>query len=306
MLHRFSFIDGRVSYANRFLETRAYAAARDEGRIAYPEFATDPCRSLFARAMSVFDPQVTDSAKVSIARVAERYLALAETPIQVQFDPETLRTVGVVGWDTSTFGRMTTVHPHLDEARHEAINLVTRFGATSHYVLRRIDTERSRARPRRHGCHPTGPRTRIHPLVRHVREAPGDRRVPLRGQPDGPAPVAQAVHRELPLGAAAGHPVPHLRPGHRRPRAHRHHARLLRVPPRQRLRVRRRPRGGPRRLRRCLDHRGLLPAPARGARRAHPPGDPAALPDPAGGRVRSAPRCSPRRRSSCRAWTTRG
>ncbi len=121
MLHRFSFTDGRVSYANRFLETKAYAAARDEGRIAYPEFATDPCRSLFARAMSVFDPQVTDSAKVNIARVAERYLALAETPIQVQFDPQTLRTVGVLGWDTSTFGRMTTVHPHLDEARNEAL-----------------------------------------------------------------------------------------------------------------------------------------------------------------------------------------
>ncbi len=140
MLHRFSFVGGRVSYANRFLETRAYAAARDEGRIAYPEFATDPCRSLFARAMSVFDPQVTDSAKVNIARVAERYLALAETPIQVQFDPQTLGTVGVVGWDTSTFGRMTTVHPHLDESRHEAINLVTRFGAASSYVFRRVDT----------------------------------------------------------------------------------------------------------------------------------------------------------------------
>jgi carotenoid cleavage dioxygenase-like enzyme len=140
MLHRFTVAGGRVSYANRFLETRAYAAARDEGRIAYPEFATDPCRSLFARAMAVFDPQATDSAKVNIARVAERYLALAETPIQVQFDPRTLRTVGVVGWDTSDFGRMTTVHPHLDEARHEAINLVTRFGASSSYVLRRVDT----------------------------------------------------------------------------------------------------------------------------------------------------------------------
>ncbi|HEX6887683.1 MAG TPA: carotenoid oxygenase family protein [Candidatus Nanopelagicales bacterium] len=140
MLHRFSIVDGRVSYANRFLETRAYAAARDEGRIAYPEFATDPCRSLFARAMAVFDPQVTDSAKVAIARVAERYLALAETPIQVQFDPETLRTVGVVGWDTSSFGRMTTVHPHLDQARHEAFNLVTRYGAASQYVVRRLDT----------------------------------------------------------------------------------------------------------------------------------------------------------------------
>lgn len=140
MLHRFTITDGRVSYANRFLETKAYEAVRDEGRIAFSEFATDPCRSLFARAMAVFDPQVTDSAKVNIARVAERYLALAETPIQVQFDPETLRTVGVIGWDTSSFGRSTTVHPHLDEARSEAFNLVTRYGAVSTYAFRRVDT----------------------------------------------------------------------------------------------------------------------------------------------------------------------
>lgn len=140
MLHRFTIAGGRVSYANRFLETASYRAARDEGRIAYPEFATDPCRSMFARAMAVFDPQVTDSAKVNIARVAERFLALAETPIQVEFDPETLRTVGVTGWDRSDFGRMTTVHPHLDDDRHEAINLVTRYGALSRYVFRRVDT----------------------------------------------------------------------------------------------------------------------------------------------------------------------
>jgi len=140
MLHRFTISGGRVSYANRFLETEAYRAARDEGRIAYPEFATDPCRSMFARAMAVFDPQVTDSAKVNIARVADDFLALAETPLQVQFDPETLATVGVTGWDASDFGRMTTVHPHLDEDRHEAINLVTRYGASSRYVFRRLDT----------------------------------------------------------------------------------------------------------------------------------------------------------------------
>ncbi|MGZ8805223.1 MAG: carotenoid oxygenase family protein [Microbacterium sp.] len=140
MLHRFTISEGRVSYANRFLETESYRIARDEGRIAFPEFATDPCRSMFARAMAVFDPQATDSAKVNIARVAEHYLALAETPIQVEFDPETLRTVGVTGWDRSNFGRMTTVHPHLDEERHEAINLVTRYGALSSYVFRRVDT----------------------------------------------------------------------------------------------------------------------------------------------------------------------
>jgi len=152
MLHRFTISQGsgsggRVSYQNRFLETEAYRAARDEGRIAFPEFATDPCRSLFARAMAVFDPKPTDSAKVNIAKVAEKFLALAETPIQVEFDPVTLKTVGVTGWDTSDFGRMTTVHPQLDDARGEAINLVTRFNASSQYVFRHLDTTTPGASP---------------------------------------------------------------------------------------------------------------------------------------------------------------
>lgn len=140
MLHRFSIDRGRVSYASRFLQGRARSEAERTGRIAYSEFATDPCRSLFARMASVFHPEVTDSAKVNIARIADRYLALAETPVQVEFDPETLETVGVTGWDDSTFGRMTTVHPHLDEERGDGFNLVTRYGAVSRYVLRRFST----------------------------------------------------------------------------------------------------------------------------------------------------------------------
>src|SRR5438477_5649020 len=56
MLHRFSFAGGSVSYANRFLESRAYSAAREGGHIAYAEFATDPCRTLFRRVASLFAP----------------------------------------------------------------------------------------------------------------------------------------------------------------------------------------------------------------------------------------------------------
>jgi carotenoid cleavage dioxygenase-like enzyme len=141
MLHRFTIDHGRVSYASRFLEGRAHDEAQRTGRIAYSEFATDPCRSLFARTAAVFHPEVTDSAKVNITRVADRYLALAETPIQVEFDPVTLATVGVTGWDDSTFGRMTTVHPQLDVQRGEGFNLVTRYGAMSSYALRRFSTK---------------------------------------------------------------------------------------------------------------------------------------------------------------------
>lgn len=133
MLHAFTFSDGRVSYANRFLQTRAYEAARSTGRISYSEFATDPCRSLFARVMAVFHPEITDSAKVNVARIAGRYLALAETPMQVEFDPETLAAVGVFSYEPRPVGQMTTVHPQVDEARNEVVNLVTRYGARSQY-----------------------------------------------------------------------------------------------------------------------------------------------------------------------------
>ena len=112
MLHRFSISEGRVSYGNKFLKTQAYQTAKAEGRITYSEFATDPCRSLFSRVMAVFDPHITDSAKVSIARIAGKVMALAETPIQVIFDPQTLDSVGVFQYEPRTVGQMTTVHPH--------------------------------------------------------------------------------------------------------------------------------------------------------------------------------------------------
>src|ERR1700730_12997748 len=45
MLNAFSFSDGQVSYANRFLNTKAYRKAR-EGEIGFVRFAADPCRPL--------------------------------------------------------------------------------------------------------------------------------------------------------------------------------------------------------------------------------------------------------------------
>ena len=47
MLHKFAFSAGSVSYANRYLRSRAYLDAMKKGEIAWGEFATDPCRTLF-------------------------------------------------------------------------------------------------------------------------------------------------------------------------------------------------------------------------------------------------------------------
>jgi beta,beta-carotene 9',10'-dioxygenase len=113
MLHRFTIAGGRVSYANRFLRSKAFAAAKD-GRMGYREFATDPCRSAFKRVASLFDPGFTDNANVNVARIMGKWVALTETPLAVQFDPETLETIGVQKIPADTGG---LAHPHGDDGR---------------------------------------------------------------------------------------------------------------------------------------------------------------------------------------------
>src|SRR5271166_5297360 len=74
MLHRFTIAGGRVSYGNRYLEGRSYRAAKAKGRIAFGEFATDPCRGLFKRVQTLFSPgrATSDNANVNVARLGER------------------------------------------------------------------------------------------------------------------------------------------------------------------------------------------------------------------------------------------
>ena len=131
MLHRFGLSggEGSVSYAGRFLETKAYAAA-SAGRIGYSEFATDPCRGLFKRMMSIFDPGISDNCNVNLTKLGERYIAMTETPIPVQFDGETLATVGVA-YDVP--GMLTTAHPHLERATGGMLNYAAKLGLRNEY-----------------------------------------------------------------------------------------------------------------------------------------------------------------------------
>ena len=134
MLNRFGFADGSVSYKSRFLESRAYRDAQ-EGRIRHAGFATDPCRSIFKRVQAIFSPGFTDNPNVNLARVGERYIAMTETPLPVEFDPETLDTLGHLEFADSLKSHVTTAHPHHDRERDELVNYVAHFSKTSEYVL---------------------------------------------------------------------------------------------------------------------------------------------------------------------------
>jgi beta,beta-carotene 9',10'-dioxygenase len=143
MLHRFSFGGNTVSYSNRFLQSKAYRAAVAQGRIAYSEFATDPCRSLFRRVATMFSPpRFGDNANVNIARLGEELVALSETPLPVVFDPKTLETLGVAA---PAPGQLTVAHPHRNPTTGELVSYATHFGPITTY---RVYALRGRSAPR--------------------------------------------------------------------------------------------------------------------------------------------------------------
>ncbi|WP_250008279.1 carotenoid oxygenase family protein [Actinoplanes sp. M2I2] len=133
MLHLFTIGEGQVSYRNRALHSRAYASAVDAGAIRYREFATDPCRSIFRRTTTMFDLRITDNASVNVVRLGERFLALTDTPMSVEFDPATLETLRVALPDRPP-AHLATAHPHHDTA-DSVLNHGVSIGARSRHRL---------------------------------------------------------------------------------------------------------------------------------------------------------------------------
>jgi carotenoid cleavage dioxygenase-like enzyme len=147
MLHSFSFRDGSVAYANKFLRSNVYRAAEKTGRLTYAGFATDPCRSIFQRAMSLFDRKIGDNANVNLTRIAGRFVAMTETPLPIEFDPATLETVGVFTYGADNLKvQHTTAHPHHDAATRQLFNYFVSFGRTSSYNVYSIDDGRRERR----------------------------------------------------------------------------------------------------------------------------------------------------------------
>ena len=138
MLHRFHIANGGVSYRSRFIDCAAYRSAQKEGRITYSDFATDPCRTLFQQLQTIFnpDPKITDSAKVNVGQIGAKTFAWGEPLMQIQIDPETLKTVGVYDYGKYGGNRMTTAHPIVDETG--AYNLVVQYGPINFYKIYEI------------------------------------------------------------------------------------------------------------------------------------------------------------------------
>ena len=72
---------------------------------------------------------------MNLVRIGERYIAMTETPLPIEFDEETLATVGPLHFADKDGGQVTTAHPHHDRERDELVNYSVRFSRKSEYRL---------------------------------------------------------------------------------------------------------------------------------------------------------------------------
>ena len=214
---------------------------------------------------SIFSPNLTDNPNVNLSRIGERYIAMTETPMPIEFDPETLETVGQLEYADKLKAHATTAHPHHDPERNELVNYHAFFSRVSKYVLYGVPAGSSRRRviaelpvkepSYMHAFGMSGRHLilteyplRANPLKMAFSGKPFIQNYVWRPQE---GTKFQVVDRET--GALRG--TYETR-------------RLLLLPPRERVRARGRERagGGPDRLRRPVDHRRALPGRRRAAR----------------------------------------
>ncbi len=131
MLHAFRFLKGEVYYQNKFLRTSAYEQVFVNKSLDFPGFG-----QAGAKNESVFLP----NANVNVARFANNYVALTETPLPVVFDLTTLNTVGHFPYDDSLPKSRIweCAHPQHDAETGEVLNYQVQFFPEAKYVIYRM------------------------------------------------------------------------------------------------------------------------------------------------------------------------
>jgi beta,beta-carotene 9',10'-dioxygenase len=144
MLHRFSFKNGAISYANRFLRSVDFTESMAKNRIALSTFGTEPRRTFFELVRQKISAKFSDNGSVNVSRIAGRYVALTETPLPYEFDLHSLETLGPLDYGSDAQpGVVTTAHPHFDFTRSALINYIIQFGPVSKYHVYAIPSGRA-------------------------------------------------------------------------------------------------------------------------------------------------------------------
>lgn len=143
MLHAFTINNGNVKYINKFLKSKDYEHTLKTGKMDYAGFVQDPCSSTFKHLFTQFfthPKNEINNANVNVAKFTNKFIALTETPLPVEFDLQTLNTLGVMNYNDEypKTNIHDTAHPHYDSIAKEHLGYFTKFGSTSSHNLFRI------------------------------------------------------------------------------------------------------------------------------------------------------------------------
>ncbi|XP_052552968.1 carotenoid-cleaving dioxygenase, mitochondrial isoform X3 [Tympanuchus pallidicinctus] len=141
LLHHFQLRNGTVTYQSKFLQSNSYLMNNQHNRIVVSEFGTlampDPCKSVFARFMSRFDPpKPSDNANVSCVVYKGDYYVTGENNCMYKVDPETLEMKEKVDWTKFVAVNGATAHPHYapDGTAYNMGNSYGKFGTTYNII----------------------------------------------------------------------------------------------------------------------------------------------------------------------------
>lgn len=138
MLRKFSFADGQVSFANRFLESQAYREAKAKGKISRGEFGTTARHSLLERLTDPL-PRLTDNATVNITMQGDRFVSVTESPFPIIFNPATLETIDQFHYQDHVPGQITTAHPHFDHKENAVYSYLVNLIPGCSYSIYRME-----------------------------------------------------------------------------------------------------------------------------------------------------------------------
>lgn len=145
-LYNCSFQEGDVSFKASFLKSNYYLQSMAAGKIVNPVFQYG---TIFDRIVIIFgnlarlffnigEEPLFDNANINISTMADKYVALTETPVPFEFDKNTLESLGIVQFKDGIKGQVTTAHPHYDSVTKETFNYVINFAKESSYIIYRL------------------------------------------------------------------------------------------------------------------------------------------------------------------------
>lgn len=138
MLEGFTFTNGKISYANRFLRSDNYHIMMDQDVMNVKGFGSSRSEE------PLLEPEggwrYIQNANVNVTEYGGNHVALTEVPLPVKFDLKTLQTLGNLEYSDHlpSKGVFESAHPERDPETHDQINFLIEFGPTSFYRIYKI------------------------------------------------------------------------------------------------------------------------------------------------------------------------